>query len=107
MKNIFGIRPNHAHGVNISHPRPLIENLSRRRDISQLDMEMLNVTERVLTRVASNKCDAETLRLADILSGRVDRLHRRLNRRHRVSRSFADEIWTAERRASMRTARWV
>ena len=81
MHNIFVIKPQHVHSVDYSFSPNYLDFLARRRDISQIEMEMLNVTKKITQRTKFPGSDFETYRLASILNDRVADLNARLRRR--------------------------
>ena len=99
MKTIYETSQQNTHAVNIPAFRHHLKKLSGQRNISQINMEMINVTRLILDRILVEGGDKETLRCLGSLSEQISRIGSRARIADRFT-AFAENIWSIERRPS-------
>ena len=99
MTTLLEIHKQNSHAVNIPAFRHHLKKLSGQRNISQINMEMINVTRLILDRILVEGGDKETLRCLGSLSEQISCINPRARITDRLA-AFADNIWSIEKRPS-------
>ena len=99
MTTLLEIHKQNSHAVNIPAFQQHLAKLSGQQNISQINMEMINVTRLILDRILVEGGDKETLRCLGSLSEQISRIGSRARIADPFT-AFAENIWSIERRPS-------